>query len=231
MLAAPRRSFTHVALGVAGLLAVGLVSTARTEPEFHRRIAPLAPWIAIVDDPAQADSAWTGLAALLPTLPDSVQRGFGWYLMYSAAAALEHVDSMRVAAESSFVYSPADPSGFRSLAQFLARAGHHLDIAERYATRTLQVPGQPIHRRTGGRTCAGSATSSFAAARIPRRSPRSSAMSPNHRRQARGFSSGSAGSTRERIASRSRSIGSSEDCRRCPAIPAMPHRARSCSTR
>ena len=124
------------------LLLLALAPMPRAEPEIHRRLAPLQPWMTIVDDPAHADSAWSGLAALLPSLADSSQRGFGWYLMYSAAAALGHVDSMRIAAESSFVYSPHDPSGFRSLAQYLARAGHHLDLAERSAVRTLETPGQ-----------------------------------------------------------------------------------------
>ena len=92
---ASRRS-AHVALGVAAFLAVVLATAVRSEPESRRRITPLAPWMAIVDDPAQADSAWTSLAKLLPTLPDSMARGFGWYLMYSAAAALGHVPAIVV---------------------------------------------------------------------------------------------------------------------------------------
>lgn len=129
-----------LALGVVMLCALVRVPVLRAEPEIYKRLVPLKPWIAIVDDPATADSAWTGLAALMPTLADSAQRGFGWYLMYSAAAALGHVDSMQVAAESSFVYSPNDPSGLRSLSQYLGHAGHHLELAERYAVRTLENP-------------------------------------------------------------------------------------------
>jgi thiol-disulfide isomerase/thioredoxin len=133
----------RVSWAAALLLAIAIVPASRAEPEIHHRLAPLTPWIKIADDPAKADSVWTGLAALMPTLSDSAQRAFGWYLMYSAAEALGHVDSMRVAAESSLVYSPRDPSGLRGLSQYLARAGHHLELAERCATRTLEIKGQP----------------------------------------------------------------------------------------
>ena len=124
--------------------ALGFVSPSPAEPESHQRLAPLMQWMAIADDPAHADSAWTGLRAEMPSFADSAQRGFGWYLMYSAAASLGHVDSMRVAAESSFVYSPNDPSAFRELSTYLARAGHHLTLALECATRVVGVKGQPI---------------------------------------------------------------------------------------
>lgn len=124
--------------------ALSFVSLAGAEPEIHQRLAPLMRWMAIVDDPAHADSAWTGLAAEMPSFADSAKRAFGWYLMYSAAASLGHVDSMRVAAESSFVYSPNDPSAFRDLSTYLARARHHLPLALECATRVVEVKGQPI---------------------------------------------------------------------------------------
>src|SRR5262245_10422637 len=129
---------------VALLFALAVVPAPRAEPEIYKRLEPLKPWVKISDDPAKADSVWTGLSQLMPTISDSAQRAFGWFLMYSAAEALGHVDSMRVAAESSLVYSPRDPSGLRSLSQFLARAGHHLDLAEKCAARTLEIDGQPI---------------------------------------------------------------------------------------
>lgn len=131
--------------GLAVLAAFALMrapGALRAEPEIHRRLEPLHPWIPVVDDPAKADSAWRGISALLPTLADSAQRGFGWYLLYCAASSVGHVDSMRVAAESSFVYSPTDPSGFRELSHYLARAGHHLELALACAERAYQVPHQ-----------------------------------------------------------------------------------------
>lgn len=124
--------------------AITVVLASAAQPEIFQRLAPLKPWMAIVDDPARADSAWTGLAAAMPSFADSAQRGFGWYLMYSAAASLGHVDSMRVAAESSFVYSPNDPSAFRDLSTYLARAGHHLELALDCAMRVVGIQGQPI---------------------------------------------------------------------------------------
>jgi len=123
----------------AAALLLAIVPASQAEPEIYRRLAPLKPWIKIADDPAKADSVWTGLAALMPSLSDSAQRAFGWYLMFSAATALGHVDSMHVAAESSLVYSPRDPSGLRSLSQFLGHAGHHLELAENCAVRTLEI--------------------------------------------------------------------------------------------
>ncbi len=133
-------------LGVLATIVALLVcaAPATAEPEIYQRLAPLKSWMAIVDDPAQADSAWTGLALAMPSFADSAQRGFGWYLMYSAAAALGHVDSMRVAAESSFVYSPTDPSAFRDLSRYLTRAGHHLELALACATRAVDVEHQAI---------------------------------------------------------------------------------------
>lgn len=133
-------------VGVLAAFTVLLATAAPTpaEPEMHKRLAPLMAWSAIVDDPAQADSAWTGLALAMPSLADSAQRGFGWFLMYSAAAALGHIDSMHVAAESSFVYSPTDPSGLRDLSRYLARAGHHLELALACATRVVDLKHQPI---------------------------------------------------------------------------------------
>ena len=121
------------------LLALASVPASRAEPEIYRRLDPLRPWIRIADDPAKSDSVWTGLATLMPSLSDSAQRAFAWYLMFSSAMAVGHVDSMRVAAESSLVYSPQDPSGLRSLSQFLGHAGHHLELAESCAQRTLEV--------------------------------------------------------------------------------------------
>lgn len=128
---------------LAGLAVVSRTDRVQAEPEIHRRLEPLHPWIAAVDDPAKADSAWRGISALLPTFADSAQRGFGWYLLYCAAAAVGHVDSMRVAAESSWVYSPNDPSGFRGLSRYLGHAGHHLELALVCAERAYRVPDQP----------------------------------------------------------------------------------------
>jgi thiol-disulfide isomerase/thioredoxin len=125
------------------LLAAGFV-VARSEPAIHQRVHELKEWIPLVDDPAQADSAWTGITAYMRVNADSVQRGFGWYLLYCAAQANGRVDSMRVAAESSMVYSPSDPSGFRELAMYLCKAGHHLDLAEEASRRTIETPKQPI---------------------------------------------------------------------------------------
>lgn len=118
--------------------------SVKAEPEIHQKLAPLEPWMSIADDPSKADSVWTSLGAALPTFADSAQRGFGWYLMFSAATALGHVDSMRVAAESSFVYSPNDLSGFRELAHYLSRAQHHLDLALACATKVVETKNQPI---------------------------------------------------------------------------------------
>lgn len=135
------RRFALLALTTVVLASWSISGSA--EPEIYQRLAPLKPWIAVVDDSATADSAWRGISALLPSLADSAQRAFAWYLLNSAALALGHVDSMRVAAESSFAYSPNDPAGFRDLSRYLVRAGHHLELALSCAERVLAVQGQP----------------------------------------------------------------------------------------
>lgn len=131
----------------AGLLSLLLATTivaARSEPAIHEKLRPLKLWAKVVDDPATADSAWAGIAAYMQEHADSSERAFGWYLLYCAAQANGRIDSMRVAAESSMVYAPNDPSGFRDLAIYLAKAGHHLELAETAAHRTLDTPHQPI---------------------------------------------------------------------------------------
>lgn len=120
------------------LLLVLLPASGRASgAQVHERLARVGSWAKLADDPVTADSAWTGLRELLPALSDSMQRGFAWYLMYSAAQSLGRVDSMRVAAESSFVYHPSDPSGLRELAAHLKRTNRRLDWAEDLARRTL----------------------------------------------------------------------------------------------
>jgi len=136
-----RGSHVALAFGVALLLVVCVPRAVRAEPEIYQRLDPMRHWAQIADDPAKSDSVWAGVAAMLPTFTDSTQRAFGWYLMYSAAQSLGRLDSMRVAAESSFVYSPHDPVAPLEFARYLGRAGHHLELAEELAQRAFASAG------------------------------------------------------------------------------------------
>jgi thiol-disulfide isomerase/thioredoxin len=62
-------------------------------------------------------------------------------VLYTAAQSLGHMDSMRIAIDSTMVYQPTDPGGLFTLAFDLRNAGQHLDWAERAAARAIKLGG------------------------------------------------------------------------------------------
>jgi thiol-disulfide isomerase/thioredoxin len=113
----------------------------------HKHLDSIGRWFRLADDPAHADSAWAGLTAMMPTLTDSLSRSAAWYVKECAAQSLGHVDSMRTAAESSWVYRPQDPGGLLQVAMYLSNKGMRLDEAETYARRTIDIHGDILARK------------------------------------------------------------------------------------
>jgi thiol-disulfide isomerase/thioredoxin len=135
-------------------LILGIVAPARAADDRRlttheqQSVITLFSQRALCGDPATADSVYAALGQALATEPDSLVRAYMYRNRFEAARALDHPDSMIMAADSAVALLPFDQSVLQELANYLAARGLRLEVAESSARRAVARygPEQPEDR-------------------------------------------------------------------------------------